>query len=172
MSHIHKPSGIDRRTFLSGFGLSAAGAAATAMAPAWARVRAQGLPVGPETGHYPSPVWKTIDPRFAKYIVGNTPLVREWTGALWAEGAAWNGVGRYVVFSDIPNNRQLRWDEATGAVSVLRNNSNYSNGNTFDSRGRQLSCEHSTARVVRYEYRGDPTVLAEKYERQAIERSK
>ena len=113
MSHI-QPSGIDRRSFLSAVGLSAAGAAAaaTALTPAWAR--AQGFPVGPETGRYPSGVWKVLDERFRKYMVGNTPLVREWTGALWAEGPAWNGVGRYVVFSDIPNNVQMRWDEATG----------------------------------------------------------
>jgi len=54
-------------------------------------------------------VWKVLDERFRKYMIGNTPLVREWTGAMWAEGPAWNGVGRYVVFSDIPNNVQLRW---------------------------------------------------------------
>ncbi len=82
-------------------------------------------------------------------MIGNTPLVREWTGSLWAEGSAWNGVGRYVVFSDIPNNVQMRWDEATGKVSLLRSPSNFSNGNTFDWQGRQISCEHQTARVVR-----------------------
>lgn len=141
---------IDRRAFLTVGG--AMTAAATALA--------QGFPLGPEPIRYPSSVWKVLDPRFNKYMVGNTPLVREWTGSLWSEGPAWNGVGRYVVFSDIPNNRQMRWDEATGAVSTMRTPANFSNGNTFDSRGRQLSCEHETARVVRYEYQGDPTVLA------------
>ena len=149
----------DRRAFLKASG---AAAAATLAAPSlWAQ--SQRYPVGPELGHYPSSVWKVIDERFRKYMVSNTPLVREWTGGLWTEGPAWNGVGRYVVFSDIPNNRQMRWDEATGLVSMLRE-SNYSNGNTFDTRGRQISCEHKTARVVRYEYQGDPTILAEKYD--------
>ena len=97
-------------------------------------------------------------------MIGNTPLVREWTGGMWAEGPAWNGVGRYVVFSDIPNNVQLRWDEVTGKVTPLRAPSNFSNGNTFDFQGRQLSCEHVTARVVRYDYQGEPTVLASTYE--------
>ena len=73
-------------------------------------------------------------------------------------------VGLYVVFSDIPNNRQLRWDEATGQVTPFRVPSNFSNGNTFDWQGRQLSCEHQTARVVRHEYQGDPTVLAATFE--------
>ena len=124
----------------------------------------QGFPVGPEPIRYPSGVWKVLDDRFKKYMIGNTPLVREWTGSLWAEGPAWNGVGRYVVFSDIPNNRQMRWDEVTGQVTLLRTPSNFSNGNTFDWQGRQISCEHQTARVVRYEYQGEPTVLAETFE--------
>ncbi len=80
------------------------------------------------------------------------------------EGPAWNGVGRYVVFSDIPNNVQMRWDEATGKVTPLRTPANFSNGNTFDYQGRQISCEHQTARVVRYEYQGEPTVLASTYD--------
>src|SRR5436305_1596264 len=105
---------IDRRAFLSaGMTLSAA-----------AGVAAQGFPIGPEPMRYPSSVWKVLDERFRKYMVTNTPLVRVWSGALWAEGAAWNGVGRYVVFSDIPNNRQMRWDEVTGTVSLLRAQTN------------------------------------------------
>jgi len=151
---------IARRSFL------AAGAAATAAAtlPHPALALTQGFPTGPEPIRYPSAVWKVHDDRFKKYIIGNTPLVREWTGSLWAEGPAWNGVGRYAVFSDIPNDRQLRWDEVTGAVTLLRTPSNFSNGNTFDWQGRQLSCEHSTARVVRYGYQGEPTVLAERFD--------
>jgi gluconolactonase len=150
---------IDRRSFLS-----VGATAAVACLGSAARAGAQGFPLGPEPIRYPSGVWKVLDDRFRKYMVGNTPLVREWTGALWAEGPAWHGVGRYVVFSDIPNNRQMRWDEATGHVSVLRNPSNFSNGNTFDAQGRQLSCEHAPARVVRYEYKGDPTILAETFD--------
>jgi gluconolactonase len=159
MSRIQTPE-LNRRSFLAACG---AATAATLAGPRLS-ARAQGFPAGPETIHYPSTVWKVIDERFRKYMVGNTPLIREWTGALWAEGSAWNGVGRYVVFSDIPNNRQMRWDEVTGAVTPLRPVSNYSNGNTFDTRGRQISCEHQTARVVRYEYQGEPTVLAETFE--------
>jgi gluconolactonase len=151
---------INRRSFLS----SGAAAAAGALAAPFAFAQSQSLPLGPEPIRYPSSVWKVLDPRFSKYMIGNTPLIREWTGALWAEGPAWNGVGRYVVFSDIPNNLQLRWDEATGKVTTLRSPSNFSNGNTFDWQGRQLSCEHQTARVVRYEYQGPPTVLASTYE--------
>jgi len=148
-------AGLDRRSFL---GAASAAAATAAMAPsAFAR------PYGPDI-RYPDPAWKVLDNRFKKYIIGNTPLRREWTGALWAEGPAWHGVGRYALFSDIPNNRQMRWDEVTGRVTLLRTPSNFSNGNTFDWQGRQISCEHQTARVVRYEYEGEPTVLAEAFD--------
>jgi gluconolactonase len=153
-------SGLSRRSFLAA---GSAAAATTAIAPS-ALALTQGFPVGPEPIRYPSGAWKVLDNRFRKYMIGNTPLVREWTGLLWAEGPAWNGVGRYVVFSDIPNNRQMRWDEVTGEVTLLRTPSNFSNGNTFDWQGRQISCEHQTARVVRYEYQGEPTVLAESLE--------
>jgi gluconolactonase len=83
---------------------------------------------------------------------------------LWAEGCAWNGVGRYLVWSDIPNNVQLRWLEEDGHVSVFRNPAGNSNGNTFDHQGRQISFEHGNRRVVRYEYNGKITVLADKFE--------
>ena len=83
---------------------------------------------------------------------------------LWAEGPAWNGVGRYLVWSDIPNNVQHRWLDDDGHVTVMRNPSNNSNGNTFDFSGRQISCEHGTRRVVRYEYDGSVTTLAEEFE--------
>ena len=152
--------GISRRAILTAGAAAAAAGALTR--PALALT--QGFPTGPEPIRYPSAVWKVHDDRFRKYIIGNTPLVREWAGSLWAEGPAWDGVGRYVVFSDIPNNRQLRWDEVTGNVTLLRTPSNFSNGNTFDWQGRQLSCEHSTARVVRYGYQGEPTVLAERFD--------
>lgn len=156
---FHK-SGIDRRSFLAAV---AAAAATKVLAPS-ASAQTQGFPIGPEPIRYPSGVWKVLDDRFRKYTIGNTPLVREWTGSLWSEGPAWHGVGRYVVFSDIPNNRQMRWDEVTGTVTLLRTPSNFSNGNTFDWQGRQISCEHQTARVVRYEYQGEPTILAEAFE--------
>ena len=94
----------------------------------------------------------------------NSAIQRLWTGALWSEGPAWSGQGRYLVWSDIPNNRRLRWLEETGQVSVFRLPSNNSNGNTFDFQGRQLSCEHLTRRVVRYENDGSITVLADSFE--------
>jgi gluconolactonase len=72
----------------------------------------------------------------------NTTIQRLWTGALWAEGPAWNGAGRYLVWSDLPDNRQMRWLEEDGHVSVFRSPSEYSNGNTFDFEGRQVSCQH------------------------------
>ena len=80
-----------------------------------------------------------IDPLFTNYVQGNTPIKRLWTGALWSEGPAWSAQGRYLVWSDIPNNRQLRWLEDNGQVSVFRTPSNNSNGNTFDFQGRPAS---------------------------------
>src|SRR5713226_8575506 len=112
---------------------------------------------------YPDPDIVVLDKRFAKYKVGNTPIQRLFTGCLWAEGPAWNGEGRYLVWSDIPNNRQLRWLEEDGHVSTFRSPSHYSNGNTFDYEGRQLSCEHAR-RVVRYEHNGKTTVIADKWQ--------
>ena len=81
----------------------------------------------------------------------NAPIQRLWTGALWAEGPAWNSQGRYLVWSDIPNNRQMRWLEDDGHVSVFRTPSNNSNGNTFDFQGRQISlrASHAASRPLR-----------------------
>ena len=107
--------------------------------------------------------------RCSRPTSGNTPIKRLWTGALWAEGPAWNAAGRYLVWSDIPNNRQFRWLEDDGQVAVFRAPSNNSNGNTFDFQGRQLSCEHVTRRVVRYEHDGAVTVIAEAVQRQATQ---
>jgi len=118
---------------------------------------------GREPIRYPDPDIVVLDERFAKYKIGNTFLERLWTGALWAEGCAWNGVGRYLIWSDIPRNRQMRRLEEDGHVSVFRPFSNKSNGNTFDFEGRQLSCEHNTRRVVRYEHSGKVTVLADQW---------
>ncbi|MES3676489.1 SMP-30/gluconolactonase/LRE family protein [Halomonas elongata] len=113
---------------------------------------------------YPDSTWQVIDERFERYMLFNTPLERQWTGGLWLEGPAWNAVGRYAVFSDIPRARQMRWDETTGEVSVLRHKVGHSNGHTFDNRGRLIACEHSPARVVRYEWDGSMSVLAERYD--------
>lgn len=113
---------------------------------------------------YPDPDVVALDNRFRRYIVGNTTIQRLFTGTLWAEGVAWNSVGRYLVWSDIPNNRQMRWIEEDGRVTVFRSPSGFSNGNTFDFEGRQLSCEHGGRRVARYEYNGSVTTIADKFQ--------
>jgi gluconolactonase len=121
-------------------------------------------PSGAPTTYFTDPDILTVDPSFNALRQPNSAIQRLWTGALWMEGPAWNAQGRYLVWSDIPNNRQLRWLEDNGRVSVFRTPSNNSNGNTFDFQGRQLSCEHLTRRVVRYELDGSATVLAEAFE--------
>ncbi len=104
----------------------------------------------------------SLDRKFDKYKLGNTFVQRVWTGALWAEGPAWSGQGRFLVWSDIPNNRQVRWMEEDGHVSTYRA-SDYSNGNTFDYQGRQISCQHGLRRVCRFEPDGTVTVIADKF---------
>ena len=108
--------------------------------------------------------FEVIDPRFNECIIGHARVERLWTGARWSEGPAWFAAGRYLVWSDIPNNRMLRYDETDGSVSVFRNPSNYSNGNTTDGQGRLVSCEHWARRVTRTEHNGSITVLADNYE--------
>jgi len=153
---------LPRRSFLA-LTASAAGLAASR---AWSR------DYGPNAApvRYPDPDIVTLDPRFKKYALGNTPIQRLYhsPNMLWAEGPAWNGVGRYLLWSDIPNNIQLRWLEEDGHVSVLRNPAGNSNGNTFDFHGRQISFEHGNRRVVRYEYDGSVTVLADKYDGKSL----
>ena len=109
-------------------------------------------PGAPPTTYFTDPDVLSIDPEFGGLVQANSAIQRLWTGALWAEGPAWSGQGRYLVWSDIPNNRQLRWTEDDERVTVFRSPSNNSNGNTFDFQGRQISCEHLTHRVVRYEH--------------------
>jgi gluconolactonase len=117
-----------------------------------------------EPVRYPDPDVVALDPRFRRYMIGNTPIRRLHTGTMWAEGPAWNGVGRYLVWSDIPGNVQLRWIEDDGRVTVFRNPSGFSNGNTFDHEGRQISCEHGGRRVVRYEHDGRVAIVADRYQ--------
>jgi gluconolactonase len=121
-------------------------------------------PDAPPTTYFADPDVLTIDPAFDGLIQANTSIKRLWTGALWAEGPAWCSQGRYLLWSDIPNNRQMRWLEDDGRVTVFRSPSNNSNGNTFDADGRQLSCEHLTRRVVRYEHDGSITVIADTFQ--------
>ncbi len=114
-------------------------------------------PEGAPTTYFWDPDVIAVDPSFNSLAQPNSAIQRLWTGALWAEGPAWSGEGRYLVWSDIPNNRQMRWIEDDGHVSVFRYPSNNSNGNTFDFQGRQISCEHLGRRVVRYELDGSVT---------------
>ena len=113
---------------------------------------------------YPDPDLITIDPSFNSLRLGNTPIQRLWTGGYWCEGPAWSSQGRYLVWSDLPNNRQMRYLDDDGRVTVFRAPSNNSNGNTFDMQGRQLSCEHAGRRVVRYEHDGSVSVIADSYQ--------
>ncbi len=152
----HENSG--RRSFLASF---TAAVASTALAPKI--LRAQRDWTGHEPVRYPDPDVIALDKRFAKYKVNNTPIRRLRTGMLWAEGPAWHAAGRFLVWSDIPNNVQMRWIEEDGHISTYRSPSANSNGNTFDLQGRQLSCEHLNRRVVRYEPDGSVTVLADKW---------
>jgi gluconolactonase len=113
---------------------------------------------------YPDPNVVQLDKSFEKYALFNAVIYRHYVGTKWAEGPAWSGEGHYLVWSDLPNNRQMRFLEEDSHVSTLREPSGYSNGNTFDFEGRQLSCEHAGRRVVRYEHTGKMTVIADKFE--------
>ena len=153
------PNGFNRRAFLATATMAGMGCSALAK---------KGTPrdwTGKNPTRYPEPDVVVLDDRFAKYKLGNSPILRLYHSPkmLWAEGPAWNGVGRYLLWSDIPNNHQLRWLEEDGHVSIFRHPSGNSNGNTFDWTGRQISCEHGNRRVVRYEYNGKITVLADKF---------
>jgi len=113
---------------------------------------------------YPDPSITSLDKKFDKYRVMLTHVERLATGTLWGEGPVYLGDARCVLWSDIPNNRILRWDEETGATSVFRKPSNNANGNTRDRQGRLVTCEHLTRRVTRTEYDGAITVIADKHE--------
>ena len=113
---------------------------------------------------YPDPAIEALDSSFDQYKLGSAALERLWTGARWTEGPVWFGDGRFLLFSDIPNNRMLKWSEETQEVSVYRNPSNNSNGNTRDTQGRLLTCEHGSRSVTRTEYDGSITVLADSFQ--------
>ena len=155
---FHRPAGdkramhTSRRSFLTTLGTLAA-------APLLARdFGKNAAPV-----RYPEPDVIALEDSFKKIKIGNASIERLHTGMRWAEGPAWSGAGQYLMWSDIPNDTQMRYLPDDGHVSVLRKPAGFSNGNTFDPQGRQLSCEHGTRRVVRYEANGEVTVLAEKF---------
>lgn len=113
---------------------------------------------------YPDPNIKILDPRFAKYALPMAAIERIAGGCRFTEGPVWFGDGRYLLFSDIPNDRILKWEEETGAVSVFRQPSHYANGNTRDRSGRLITCEMDSQRLVRTEYDGCITVLAHSFD--------
>ncbi len=105
-----------------------------------------------------------LDPRFDECVIGHANVERLYTGCRWAEGPVWFPAGNYLLWSDIPNNRILRWDANDGHVSTFRQPANNTNGHTRDAQGRLVSCEHLTRRVTRTEFDGSITVLADSFE--------
>jgi gluconolactonase len=136
-----------------------AGAAAAALGLA-NRVDAQWQP----SQRYPDPAIKILDPSFTRYRLALAKVERLGTGFRWCEGPVWFGDGRYLLWSDVPNDRILKWEEETGAISIFRKPSNNANGNTRDRQGRLLTCEHDARRVTRTEYDGSVTVIADRFE--------
>jgi gluconolactonase len=112
---------------------------------------------------YPDPAIHVLDPRFNALRISSASVECLYQGARWSEGPVWFGDSRQLLWSDIPNNRILRWDEESGSVGIYRKPSNNANGNTRDREGRLVTCEHLTRRVTRTEYDGAITVLADRY---------
>ena len=145
---------MKRKQFIMGMGV--AGASSYTIARDW---------TGGNPTRYPDPDVISLDPVFNKYKLGNASIRRIYSSPdmLWAEGPVWSSVGKYLLWSDIPNNKQLRWLQDDGEVTEFHKPSGNSNGNTFDHQGRQISCEHGNQRVVRYELDGSVTVLTDSY---------
>jgi len=106
------------------------------------------------------PEFELLDARFARYAMGNVHLERLYTGCRWSEGPAYFPAGRYLVWSDIPNDRLMRWDETDGSVSVFQQPAWNANGHAVDRQGRLISCEHRGRCVSRIEHDGRRTILA------------
>jgi len=113
---------------------------------------------------YPDPAVEILDDAFRDLRLYSASVEQLATGFRWAEGPVWFGDGRYLLLSDIPNNRILRWDETSGATSVFRAPADNANGHTRDRQGRLVSCEHLTRRITRTEYDGRITVLADRFD--------
>lgn len=145
------PDSPQRRRLLAGGG--AAAMVLPGLVHAWEPAQA-----------YPDPAIQVLDPAFEPYRLFNAGVERIATGMRWSEGPAWFGDGRFLLWSDIPNDRIMKWDETTGAVSEFRKPANYPNGNTRDRQGRLITCEHLTRRITRTEYDGSITVLMDSYD--------
>lgn len=126
---------------------------ALSRAPGWA-----------PAARYPDPAIRILDPAHASLRLSSAAVERLATGTRWGEGPVWFGDHRCLIWSDIPSNRMLRWDETTGQTQVFRSPSQYANGNTRDQQGRLITCEHLTRRVTRTEHDGRITVLADHFE--------
>ena len=112
---------------------------------------------------YPDPAIEILDERFEQYRIFSAAVERLHTGCRWSEGPVWFGDARHLLWSDIPNNRILKWEEETGAVSIYRKPTDFANGNTRDRRGRLVTCEHGGRRVTRTEHDGSITVLMDSW---------
>ena len=144
---------LTRRDMLATGTAALASAAASPAAAAWQKSEG-----------YPDPAIEILDRKFERLQLFNAAVERLATGLRWCEGPVWFGDGRYVLWSDIPNNRIMKWEEETGRVSVFRKPSNYSNGNCRDRQGRLITCEHGTRRITRTEYDGSITVICDSYD--------
>jgi gluconolactonase len=154
---MHESSSAPRRHFLraaAGSGLATLGVPALAQSFAFQ-----------PNQRYPDPAVQILDPSFTKYRIYSSTVEQVATGMRWAEGPVYFPDGGYVLVSDIPNNRIMKYSEKDGSFTVFRNAANYANGNTRDRQGRLVTCEHSvTRRVTRTEGNGRLTVLAESFE--------
>jgi gluconolactonase len=144
---------IDRRHMLAGASAAAAMTVTRAAFGGWE-----------PSERYPDPAIQALDPSFNKHRIALAGVERLATGCQFSEGAIYFGDTRCLLWSDIPNNRIMRWDEETGHVSVFRRPSNHANGNTRDRQGRLITCEHSGRRITRTEYDGTITVLIDKFD--------
>src|SRR6266567_2791016 len=149
---------LTRRAILAAAGATAASTLLSRTAAA------QSFPFSPNQ-RYPDPAVQILDPSFAKYRLYSSTVEQVATGMRWAEGPVYFPEGGYLLVSDIPNSRIMKFDEKTGQTSVFRANANYANGNARDRQGRLVTCEHSvTRRITRTEKDGKITVLADKFE--------
>ena len=142
---------LTRRGMLAG----TAALAASAAPPSFARWE--------PSESYPDPAIEVLDPKFERLRIFSAGIERLATGMRWCEGPVWFGDGGYLIWSDIPNNRMMKWEEATGSVVVFRKPSNYSNGNCRDRQGRLITCEHLTRRISRTEYNGSIITVCDNY---------
>jgi gluconolactonase len=154
---MQEPKNVSRRRLLQA-------TVATGLSSLGGTALAQAFPFTPNQ-RYPDPAVLILDPGFARYRIYSSTVEQVATGMRWAEGPVYFPEGGYLLVSDIPNNRIMKFDERTGAFSVFRANANYANGNTRDRQGRLISCEHSvTRRITRTERDGRLTVLADAFE--------